>query len=103
MISQLDFFIDERGHHRNSREAFRSKHKVLGKRALVILEEIEKLGKCTDRQVREHMWAIDPITYADMSSVRPRITELIDAGKLKECGRISCEVTNVKVRIVKHA
>lgn len=48
----------------------------------------------TDRQIAAGMG------YPDMNAVRPRITELIDQGILREAGSITCQVTGKRVRLV---
>lgn len=47
-----------------------------------------------DREVR------NVLRLDDMNSVRPRITELIDAGRLVECGQVRCPATGKQVRLV---
>jgi predicted HTH transcriptional regulator len=67
----------------------------LSKRASEILECIEHLEECTDRQIKLHLG------YQEMNHVRPRITELIQAGKVVECGTTVCAYTRKTVRKVK--
>jgi len=49
----------------------------------------------TDRDIK------DALRYADMNSVRPRITELIKKGCVEECGRTTCKVTGKSVRQIR--
>ena len=49
----------------------------------------------TDRQVKGEL------RYADMNSVRPRITELVKKGCLEECGRVKCLITGKRVRVIR--
>ncbi len=80
--------------HDNSLQAYRSEESKLSRRALAILEWITEYGPHTDRGVMRGMGFTEP------NSVRPRITELIEAGKLMEvCSRV-CQVTHKRVRVV---
>jgi len=49
----------------------------------------------TDRNIKS------ALRYADMNSVRPRITELIKKCCVEECGRVVCGVTGKNVRLVR--
>ena len=71
----------------------------LSKRELVILAAFENWGggTYTDREI------MNRCGFSDMNAVRPRITELIKAGKLLECGHIRCPVTGKRVRLVRLA
>ena len=70
----------------------------LSKRELVIFAEFEDWGASyTDREI------MNRCGFSDMNAVRPRITELIKAGKLLECGHIRCPVTGKRVRLVRLA
>lgn len=53
----------------------------------------ESAQPISDREVM--VW----LGFTDPNQVRPRITELIDAGELFECGRMVDETTGRKVRI----
>ena len=54
--------------------------------------------KCYDaRADREVMRMLD---FTDMNKVRPRITELVDAGVLREVGTVKDETTGRHVRLV---
>ena len=80
--------------HENSLLAYEiEKHKLTGRRANVFAF-IYQYGKLTDRQVMNGMG------FADMNSVRPRITELINLGLLFESGSVTCPTTNKTVRQV---
>jgi hypothetical protein len=69
---------------------------AIGARAARILEEyIASPVSLTDREVKTR------IGYSDMNSVRPRITELIKAGLLEECGSVRDEVTGKSCRSVR--
>lgn len=58
---------------------------------------LERGGVWTDRQIK------DALRFADMNSVRPRITELIEMGVVEERGYTFCSVTNKRVRLVRVA
>lgn len=80
--------------HQNSIDAFHAQEAKLSRRAEAVLAWITKHGPHTDRQVMHGMGFLEP------NSVRPRITELIDAGKLMEVGDVICPVTHKRVRRV---
>ncbi len=80
--------------HPNSMKAFkdidlRGKHKEIYNLCF------QKDMPLTDREIK------DLLGYSDMNSVRPRISELIDFGFLKETGKIKDYVTRKTVRLVK--
>ena len=60
-----------------------------------IVEWLRKFGPANDRMVRDGLYP-----GADMNMVRPRITELLDAGALRECGGRVCPETGRTVRMV---
>ena len=80
--------------HPNSLAAYQSEADRLSKRAWLILAFITHNGPKTDRQVMEGMGFKEP------NSVRPRITELIEAGKLLEVTSVRCPTTVKTVRVV---
>lgn len=80
--------------HENSLAAYRAEETKLSARELAILDWIRVHGAHTDREVMQGMGFTEP------NAVRPRITELIDAGKLKEVGSVRCPVTGKTVRRV---
>lgn len=80
--------------HANSIEAYHSEEPKLSARAGAILAWIHVHGAATDRQV------VSGMGFLDMNTVRPRITELIDAGMLEEIGNIRCVTTGKTVRRV---
>ena len=85
--------------HTHSAEAigeFRSSgHAALRNQAVIEVLERHRLG--TDRQVAE--W----LGFSDLNAVRPRITELVKAGRLEEAGSTICPVTGRRVRMVRPA
>lgn len=82
------------GVHANSIAAYRSEESKLSRRAQLVLEYITDTGPQTDRQVMRGMGFSEP------NSVRPRITELIELGKLMEVGDVKCPETGKTVRRV---
>lgn len=87
---------DGRGRHSNSLAASEQMGSVITARRAAITAWLRDHGPATDRQVRDALFG----PGADMNMVRPRITELLDAGALRECGSVECEITGRKVRLV---
>jgi hypothetical protein len=82
--------------HINSKLSFKELQLSLGKRQGKILQAVTSMKKLvTDRQVKE-LLELD-----DMNQVRPRISELLRLGVLKEGKAIKCPITGRKVRRVK--
>lgn len=81
--------------HRNSYEAYHhGRIEEFTRREGQILGALEHLTRATDRQVAGHLG------FADMNCVRPRITEMIEEGLLREAGQAKDEVTGRLVRVV---
>jgi predicted HTH transcriptional regulator len=80
--------------HANSLAAYEAEETKLSARAQAVLAWISQHGPHTDREVMKGMGFQEP------NSVRPRITELIDAGKLMEVCSRRCPVTGKSVRVV---
>jgi hypothetical protein len=80
--------------HAHSRAAYHSELPRLSRRAEAIVDWLAMHPCKTDRDV------MAGLGYTDMNSVRPRITEAIDAGFLVEVGEKVCPVTRKTVRIV---
>ena len=82
--------------HENSRKAYHEELPKLSDRCSEIMDLFadSEQPPTTDRQV------MSILGFSDMNSVRPRITELIDAGYLMEVGKIKCPVTGKTVRVV---
>jgi predicted HTH transcriptional regulator len=80
--------------HDNSVAAYHAEESKLSTRAQAVLAWILKHGPHTDRQVAAGMG------FEHRSAVQPRITELIDAGKLMEVCSVRCPVTGKSVRKV---
>lgn len=85
-----------RGHHTNSKDAHTDLAAVLTGRRATIHAWLTRHGQATDRQIRDGVMGCT----ADMNSVRPRVTELIDARLAQECGAVRCPVTGCTVRLV---
>lgn len=83
--------------HINSIEAYYEELPKLSKRARQIADFFYNNGYAggyTDREV------MNVLGYTEPNQVRPRITELIQLGILKEVGAVKCEITGKKVRKV---
>lgn len=80
--------------HRNSLDCYQAEEAKLSARAQAIYDYLERHGPRTDRQLMREMG------FQDMNAIRPRVTELIDAGKLMELQSVRCEVTRKTVRRV---
>lgn len=80
--------------HENSIAAYRSERDRLSKRAWLVLAWLDMNGPATDRQVMEGM------KFSEPNAVRPRITELVDAGLLVEIRSVRCPTTGKTVRVV---
>lgn len=81
--------------HANSIECFHASEAKLSKRAADVLAWITEHGPRTDRQVAYGMGFGE-----NLNAVRPRITELIEAGALMEVCNTRCPVTKKTVRVV---
>ena len=80
--------------HANSIQAYHAEKPKLSRRATAILAYITEHGPHTDREVMRGMG------FAEPNAVRPRITELVDAGLLMEVGDVTCPTTHKRVRRV---
>ena len=78
----------------NSLEAYRELKGHLSDRAVLIYEFIEKKGISTERQIK------NGLELDDMNAVRPRVTELIQAGLLVEGEKVIDKKTSRHVRTV---
>ena len=67
------------------------------KRCAEILAAVDQMDDATDRQIKIFLG------YQEMNAVRPRITELIKAGRLYESGSMKCRYTGKTVRVVRIA
>ena len=80
--------------HPNSLEAYRRLDLPASQARVFRVFMINPHESFTDRTVKDMMRA------DDMNEVRPRITELIERGVVKEYGNTTCPVTNKTVRTV---
>lgn len=81
--------------HFNSMEAYHmGRHELFSRRQRAILGALEDIGSGSDREICNHL------KLPDMNAVRPRITEMIDAGLLEEVGNTADPITNRTVRVV---
>lgn len=82
------------GSHANSREAYRSLGSARSDRTARIIAYLQAHGPATDREIAAGLG------FTDMNSVRPRITEAIEDGVLREFGHVACGKTGKTVRVV---
>jgi len=107
MIDQLEMFSTgttrfavntvkrEQHVHANSVKTYREDQQKIGHRAMMVLHTVKELNRpCTDREVMQKL------QFTDMNSVRPRITELITAGTIREVGTTIDYATKKRVRLV---
>lgn len=80
--------------HPNSLEAYREILPRLPMRSRNILAVLGH-GEMHERTIKERLG------LPDMNGVRPRVTEMIDAGILEEAGSAVDPVTNSRVRVVR--
>jgi hypothetical protein len=81
--------------HRHSIEGYHASKGAISRRAMLVLQVLrESRVAMTDREVMRSLGFSDP------NSVRPRITELIDAGIITEAGKTKDELTGKTVRKV---
>jgi hypothetical protein len=80
--------------HSNSLSAHREEKSKLSKRAEAIYAWILERGPKTDREVMQGMGFSEP------NAVRPRLTELVAAGRLMEVCSRKCPVTGKTVRVL---
>lgn len=82
--------------HPNSLEAYHDgRRDLFPRRSTEILAVLATLGEASDRDVCQHLG------FTDMNAVRPRVTELIDAGVLEEVACRIDPVTERRVRVVR--
>ncbi len=82
--------------HPNSLDAFAEAQAsgVFSERHQMILRIVRDFGPLTDRAVQR------ALGFADGNAVRPRVTELVKRGVLREVGNIKDETTGKTVRLV---
>ena len=87
---------DGRGRHANSLEAHGSIEAALEGRRAEIIAWVDLHGPCTVRCINEGLFG----AWADMDLTRPRVTELLAAGRLVELGKVPDHVTGRSVMTV---
>lgn len=65
-----------------------------GQRSAAILRRISHRRRCTERQIK------NDLKLAEMNYVRPRVTELIYDGLVREVSSTTCPVTSRPVRVL---
>ena len=84
--------------HANSVESYYTNPAELGKRAAEVQAWFRRqVEPASDRE------CMAGLGYTDMNSVRPRITELIQVGILREVGNRTDPITGKRVRLVEVA
>jgi len=93
---ELDFTVVPcgQGSHANSRESYHGLGSTKSERMEKVLYVLRARGCMTDREVMLAMGFTDP------NAVRPRISEGIRAGLIRERGKRVCEWTGKTVRMV---
>ncbi len=81
--------------HTHSLSAYASEREKLNRREKEILGVLHTGARMTDREIMELL------NYREPNAVRPRISDLIKAKWVVECGEKPDHVTGIKVRIVK--
>jgi DNA-binding Lrp family transcriptional regulator len=81
--------------HPNSLAAYRDDGEQLGQRALQVVAKLRAIGQATDKQLAR------ALGYAHKAAVQPRISELVQAGILEECGSEKDPDTGKTVRVVR--
>ena len=89
---------DGRGRHADSLAAHGAldQERLTGRRAQIVTWLARHGRPATDREVRDALYG----QAADMNMVRPRISELLDAGALREAGTARDAATGMTVRLV---
>jgi transcription initiation factor IIE alpha subunit len=85
---------DDHKMHDNSLQTYRKERPKLSRRAGAIYDLLIK-GPLTDREIAKRL------KFDEMNSVRPRITELKQAGLIEECGSKIDPDTGHRVRLTK--
>lgn len=75
-------------------EALRADGKLSKRQALIYVWLSANMRPWTDRQIAAHL------NFPDMNCVRPRVTELVGMGLLREVDSVRCPVTGKTVRRV---
>ena len=86
--------VHEKNIHQNSIESFHSIKDKAARREVIFNVFKRKKAPLTDRQV------VNILGFNDMNQVRPRLSELKDAGALIEIGKIKDDQTGKTVRLL---
>ena len=82
-------------HHLNSLIAYQEELTKLSKRATLIYGYlVQQQRSMTDREIKDVLFGVT----ADCNTTRPRISDLIKAGWLREVGKVRDHVTGKRVR-----
>lgn len=81
--------------HAHSIASLHSSQPKLSEREQLIMNNIRIFGPGTDREICQRMGFGN-----DLNKVRPRISTLIDAFKLREINQVQCVTTHKRVRLV---
>ena len=80
--------------HQNSLTAYREERPKLNGRKKIIFDYVCRHGACTDREI------MSALGFREPNATRPRVTELIQLGILREVDSIKCDITGKSVRRV---
>ena len=83
--------------HVNSIIAYREEMEKFNEREKLIYGHLTFKGPQTDREAKDELFGIS----ADANKVRPRISDLMKKGWIREVGKKRCQLTGKKVRIVR--
>ena len=82
--------------HTNSITAYwNGRHKFSKRECEILGWMLQNPAPTTDRNIKS------ALRYADMNSIRPRVTELIKKGCIEECDTVTCKVTGKRVRVIR--
>lgn len=92
----LNRFNEPRNTHRNSRAAYQGARTMRHDRSAIVLGLFQDNPHATFtyRQALDRLYPCS----GGLNMVRPRITELVEAGELREIGSVRCSVTGKTVR-----
>ena len=78
--------------HPNSLATYREERPKLNGRKRLIFDYICRNGACTDREI------MSALGFREPGAIRPRCTEMIQLGVLKEVCDVHCDITGKRVR-----
>ena len=94
-VEKLDVENVSTAIHPHSRAAYHEGGERFGARALAVVAKLRALGAATDKQIAR------ALGYEHKAAVQPRISELVGAGVLEECGETRDTDTGKTVRVVR--